>query len=443
MTGRVQTEKADNNPETPVPSWRLATRVAFRFCFTYLGLYSLATQISGSLILIPFVSFRGLGLLWPMREITYWVGRQVFLINSPLVFDGNSRDSAFYWVQAFWILVVAVIATAVWSVLDRRRKNYVTLNKWFRLFVRFGLASQMLEYGMTKVIPTQFPSPSLNTLLTPVGNLPLQSLLWTSVGASHGYEIFAGCAELLAGVLLIVPRTALLGAMICLADMIQVFVLNMTYDIGVKMISLHLILLTLFYLAPESLRLARFFLLDGAVEPSTQPPLFRSRGASRIAFAVQIFLGVYLLAMQTDVNWVYWYAEGGGRARSPLYGIWNVQELSVVAEGEKVLPVPLHDYDRRWRRVIFDFPESMAFQRTDDSFARYGVSVDIYAKTLSLRKGHSNSWRSDFTFERPAPDQLILDGQMDGYKIHMNLQQVEFDTFPLLNSGFRWVRPPD
>jgi hypothetical protein len=85
----------------------------------------------------------------------------------------------------------------------------------------------------------------------------------------------------------------------------------------------------------------------------------------------------------------------------------------------------------------------MTFQRTDDSFARYGVSIDVYAKTLSLRKGQSTNWRSNFTFQQPEPDQLILDGQMDGYKIHMKLQQVEFDTFRLLNSGFRWVRPPD
>jgi hypothetical protein len=374
-----------------------------------------------------------------MREITFWFGRTVFHILTPLVYDGNSRDSDFYWVQAGWILMVSIIATLVWSGLDRRRGDYMTLNKWFRLFVRLGLAAQMFEYGMTKVIPTQFPAPSLNTLVTPLGNLPLQGLLWTSVGASPGYEIFTGCAELLAAVLLIIPNTALLGALICLADIVQVFVLNMTYDVGVKIISFHILLLTLFYLAPESRRLASFFLLGGSVEPSTQPPLFRNLRASRIAFAAQILFGIYLLGMQADVNWVYWYAEGGGRVRSPLYGIWNVQELSIDGQSR---PAELNDYDRRWRRVIFDSPDSVVFQRTDDSFARFGVSVDDYRKTLALTKGQSRNWKSAFTFERAEPGQLILDGQMDGYRIHMRLQLAEFDTFRLLNSGFRWVRPP-
>lgn len=427
-------------PEPEVQRWKPATLAAFRFCFAYLGLFSLATQISGSLIVIPFVSFRGLGLLWPMREITFWVGEHILGISSPLVYTGNSRDTNFFWVQTFWLLIVAVLATGIWSVLDHKRANYAALHKWFRLFIRFGLASQMFEYGMTKVIPTQFPSPSLNTLVTPVGNLSLQGLLWTSVGASTAYEMFTGWAELLGGILLLVPRTTMLGAMICLADMIQVFALNMAYDIGVKQVSLHLILLTLFLLAPDFQRLVNFFFLDRAVNASAEPQLFRTRRANRVALAVQIVFGVYLLAIQTDVNWVYWYVEGGGSPKSPLYGIWNVDELSIDGQAR---PVYLNDYDRRWRRVIFDSPGRLVFQRTDDSFARYGASIDVYGKTIKLTKGDSTNWKSSFTFQRPAQDQLILSGEMDGYQIHMQLRLAGFDTFRLLNSGFRWVRQPD
>jgi len=87
----------------------------------------------------------------------------------------QQRDSDFYWVQAFWLLIVSVIATAAWSLLDRKRDNYHVLNRYFRFFVRFGLAAQMFEYGMTKLIPTQFPSPSLNTLVTPVETCPCKA----------------------------------------------------------------------------------------------------------------------------------------------------------------------------------------------------------------------------------------------------------------------------
>jgi len=103
----------------------------------------------------------------------------------------------------------------------------------------------------------------------------------------------------------------------------------------------------------------------------------------------------------------------------------------------------LNDYDRRWRRVIFDFSDRMFFQRWDDSYAAYGVTVNEAQRTLSLTKGRSQTWQSAFTCERPRPDRLILDGEMDGYHLRAELQLVERDTFRLLNSRFRWIRPPD
>ena len=42
--------------------------------------------------------------------------------------------------------------------LEPGREHYIALHKWFRLFVRFGLAAQMFYYGLAKVIPTQFPA---------------------------------------------------------------------------------------------------------------------------------------------------------------------------------------------------------------------------------------------------------------------------------------------
>jgi uncharacterized membrane protein YphA (DoxX/SURF4 family) len=329
----------------------------------------------------------------------------------------------------FWILAVSIVATGTWSYLDRERKHYLAPYKWFVLFIRLALASQMFEYGMTKVIPNQFRSPSLITLIQPVGSLSLEALLWTSIGASPAYEIFLGCAEMLAGILLLLPRTAMLGALICLADMSQVFVFNMTYDIGLKQTSFHLMLLSLFLLASDFKRLASFF-MNRSVAPSAR--------TDRFAQELAIVFGVYLIAMQTFINWSFWHAGGGGSPRSALYGIWNVEQLSV--DGQFQTPA-LNDYDRQWRRVIFDLPSIVAFQRLDDSIAHYGASIDTGANSIALTKGSSKTWKSSFTYQRSGSDQLILDGDMDNHRIHMQLQLADFDTFPLLNSTFRWVRP--
>ena len=83
-------------------------------------------------------------------------------------------------------------------------------------FTRFALASQMLTYGDGKACSLQMPFPFLIRLLEPFGNFSPMGVLWSSVGASPAYEMFAGSAEVLAGILLIIPATATLGALVCL-----------------------------------------------------------------------------------------------------------------------------------------------------------------------------------------------------------------------------------
>jgi hypothetical protein len=399
----------------------MARGYAVRFCFVYFALWCAATQVLGGLVLTPFGGVPALGPLWPMRPVTEWIGTHLFGVDARFA-AGNSGDTLFYWVQTFWILCLSAIVAAIWSLVDRRTRS--TLPGWFRLFIRFALAAQMFYFGMAKILPTQFLPPALTTLVQPIGNMPLSTLLWVFMGSSTAYQLFTGFAEIAAGVLLTSPRTAALGALIALADMIQVFALNMAYDIGLKQLSFHFMLMALLVLAPDLRRIV------AAVVHTDERP-----------HRAQIALGVYLLATFTLLQIPRWSAaDGPAHPRSPLYGIWEIDELAVDAQ---VRPAAFNDYDRRWRRAIFDYPDRMAFQRTDDSLARYGAAIDASRRTLTLSKGNSRIWRADFSFDQPSRDELTLEGMMDGHSIRMHLSLVGLDTFPLLNSAFRWVRPPD
>src|SRR5690348_5651506 len=202
--------------------WSFGTRLAFRFVFVYFGVYCCTTQILGSMFPIPKVNIPDLGTLTPLRQMVFWTAAHVFRVKSQLVYEGSgSGDKTFDWVQVACFLTLASVATVIWSVLDRRRENYVALHKWFRLFVRFALAGQMLSYGFAKLVPLQMPFPFLTRLLEPYGRFSPMGVLWAAIGASTAYQIFAGCAETLGGLLLFLPRTTLFGALICLADMIQ------------------------------------------------------------------------------------------------------------------------------------------------------------------------------------------------------------------------------
>jgi hypothetical protein len=401
------------------PPWSTASRVAFRFCFVYFGLYCLFTQILTSLLPLPKVDIPDPSTFWPMRPVVLWVAVHIFRVAKPPAFsDTGSGDRTFDWVLVFCLLIFAVLVTACWSILDRKRPNYVILHKWFRLAIRFFLAGQMAAYGLAKAVPLQMPFPYLTRLLSPYGTFSPMGVLWASIGSSPGYEIFAGCAELLGGILLIFPRTTTPGALVCMADMTQVFMLNMTYDVPVKLLSFHLCLLAFFLLAPELKRLVNFFLLNRSTEPSTEPALLATRRANRFAFAGQIIFGLWLLGMNAYGSWVNWFEYGGGRPKSPLYGIWEVDQQLIDGEVRS----PLLTDSGRWRRAIFDFPERIAFQHLDDSFARYGASINVKDKSLTLKSDTDENWKANFSFERVAPDQLTLDGSMDDHRTHIQLK---------------------
>jgi hypothetical protein len=420
--------------------WSLSKKIGCRFSFVYFGLYCVANGILAALFVIP--DFRhalfvpAVMTLWPMRQIIFWTATHLFHVTHPLIYTGSgSGDKTFDWIAAFILLFVALVATGIWSLLDRRRANYTELYKYFRLFIRFALASEMLLYGTIKIFPNQMPFPFLTRWVEPFGNFTPMGVLWNSIGAAPAYERFAGCAETLGGILLTIPRTTTFGALICLADLIQIFMLNMTYDVPVKLFSFHLILMALFILAPELLRLMFFFFSQNVVGPSTQMQIFRTRRANKIAFAAQVVFGLYLLGTYSYLARLAWYANGGGRARSEFYGIWDVDQLSI--DGQ-VRP-PIVTDNTRWRRLIFDFQTSVNFQRMDDSFAGYGAAINSNDKTIVLGKSDDPNWKAKFTFERPAKNELIFDGEMDQHNVRLQLKLTDLDKYALANGKFHWI----
>jgi hypothetical protein len=404
-------------------SWPLISRIAFRWCFVYFTLFCLSNQILLSLLPIPGL-FRGdLAALAPVRKMVFWTAEHVFHAAMPLVYQGSgSGDKTFDWVLSFCLLAIAALATAVWSALDRKRAEYRALHKWFYVFLRFAAGSQMLIYGMAKLVPLQMPYPSLTRLVEPFGNFSPMGVLWYSIGAAPGYEMFAGSAEVLAGVLLFFPRTAMIGALVCLADTIEVFMLNMTYDVPVKLFAFHLILMSLVLLGPDMGRLARFFFSKEAVGAPKMPDLFRTVRANRIAFAVQVAFALVLIGMNVRGSWQGWHLYGGGAPKSPLYGIWNLDPAASDTAG--------------FKRVIFDRPTGMALQNADDTFLNYVAAVDM-AGTVSLTR---NSWKGTVKFARTAQDRMTLEGEIEGRKVHAQLQLLDRSKLLLVSRGFHWIQ---
>jgi hypothetical protein len=395
--------------------WHPATRLAFRFCALYFVLFVWTTQMLASLL--PFIG-SVLSTYTRPDAVVVWIGQHVLHVATRRAVSG-SGDTVFNWVLVLTLLLAAAVGAILWSLVDRRRDAYPRALHWLRIFVRFALGSTLLTYGVIKLVPLQMPAPPLTRLLEPYGHFSLMGVLWSSIGASFPYERFVGLAELTAGALLFLPQTATLGALLALADTIEVFALNMTYDVPVKLFSFHLILMAIFLLAPDVKRLS--------------VAVFAHRAGRRSTVAQALF-GVCLIG-------IGWFGArqgaqtyGAGAPKPPFYGIWTITNM---ARDGAARPLLATDAET-WRRVVIQSAGTIVFWRMDDTPLYYQATYDADTKTFSLAAAGRSL--GTLTVTPSDPDRLAFDGTLDGRAIHLDTERLDYTKFQLLSRGFRWVQ---
>jgi uncharacterized membrane protein YphA (DoxX/SURF4 family) len=410
----------------PAERWSLAQRIAFRFVFSYFVLFFLTDRIAD---FIPFRKFFVGKYIAVWHAVVVWVGKQVLHTRYDIdAVEGGISNSAHGTILFLCYVAAAAVVTVVWSALDRKRESYERLHQGFRLLLRFSLALAMFSYGTLKVIPTQMIAPPpLFLLLQRFGELPPMRLLWMFMGSSPAYESFSGCAELLGGILLLLPRTTLLGALICCADMTMVVVLNLCYDVHVKLYSMHLLCMAVLLVLPDLRRLADLFLFNRTVEPARARPLFRRRGLDLGLQTLFLLFGLTTIGM--DFHESYERYKKFHPPPPPLYGAWSVDEF--VVDGREV---PLYTDPRRWRWAVFQYPGRLTVELMIGSYQSYNLDLDMKNRIMILAKKADPDRRARFSFDASRPNALILDGMLDGHPTHARLSRMA-----LTASSFRWI----
>jgi hypothetical protein len=443
----VTTAASDPAP----PRWSLPTRIGFRFFATYFLLYVMFTQMYSSLLgrLLGYLPFTVVppGSTQAVRSMREYIALSWLKFPLPLSQNQGAGDKPVDYALVVGLLVIASAITALWSAVDWKRQSYPRLKAWTWVFVRFSLATSLATYGWIKAFPLQMSFPPLTRMLEPYGHFTLMAVLWSKIGSSTAYEIFTGCAELLAAVLLLIPGLSTLGALIAIPVTFQVWMLNMTYDVPVKLFSLHLLAMSTFLILPDLRRLLNFFVLKRATDPPQEGRLFRSLRAHRIAIAVQVVFAVFLL-------WGgYQQGKAGAAARlnqprPPLYGIWNIDRMMI--NGVERAPL-LTDYDR-WRRMVVQVPTAISFQRMNDTWAGFSATTDLAAKTIvfttfanpqAAAQNPANAARKEigrFTIEQPAPDRMILAGTLSGKTYRMETSYFDPEKLRLKAATFKWIQ---
>ena len=417
--------------ENTVLVWGAVKKLGYRFAFVYIALYLLV--VLGNVGARPLLMYYE--QMW--RAIVPWVGKHILHLEKDITtFTGGSGDTTYDWVRALCTLVLAALVALVWSLIDRRRPNYERLDVWLRVAVRFSVLATMVVYGAAKAIPTQMPSPTLDRLLQPYGDSSPMGLLWTFLGASKPYQIFTGITELLGGLLLMSRRTTSLGALVTAGVMGNVFMMNMSYDVPVKLLSFHVVLLSVYLLWPDAKRLANVFVLNRAAEPAKLPQLFVRTKWHRGALALRAVVTIAFVANAFYGTQQVRYRFGDLSPRSPLMGIWDVEEFAV--EG-KMLP-PLTTDTLRWKRLVFERPQFMTVYAMNDARLRYGQELKMEEKSLTLTKPNDKEWKAMLTVAQPEPELLQLEGTFEGKTVKARLRKMDHvKRFLLINRGFHWI----
>lgn len=408
--------------------WPFLERIAFRFAFAYLVLYNFPFPFN---VMSWFeTASSGYDELW--QRIVRPVGKAVFGADTSVLPNG-SGDTTFNYVQVFCFAVLALIATLIWSLLDRKREHYARLDAWLRIYVRFSLAAAMLLYGAVKVIPGQFPPPPLGKLIMTFGEQSPMGLLWSFMGASTVYTAFTGLAEITAAILLTMRRTALLGALVAAGVMTNVVMLNFCYDVPVKLYSSHLLLMALFLAAPHAQRLANFFLFNRATEPAELPRLFPESWTRLAVPAVRTLAVLWFVSVSINQAWDNYETRFLYLPKSSFYGLWNVDEFVVDGQPHP----PLVTDASRWRYVAFDY-STVSVRRMDDARVRFMAKLDTVKKEMTMTAMVPKS-KMVLTYAQPQHSTLVLQGMLDGKPLRATLRRIEAPKFLLTTRGFHWI----
>jgi hypothetical protein len=415
-------------------AWSLPRRVAFRFVFSYVLLYALPFPLDA----LPWGWGDQIGGAW----LSLWgepvkaLGRVLFGLDVAALATTGSGDSTYSYLQVLLFALLAAAAALVWSLLDRRRADYARLADWLRVYVRMYVAVILFSYGAAKVIKGgQFPYPPPSRLLQPFGDASPMGLLWTFMGASASYNFFTGAGEMLGGLLLIARRTSLLGALVCTAVMGHVVALNMSYDVPVKLFSLHLLAFSMLLAAPDVPRLLDFFVRNRPVPAADLRPLLADRRRHGVAVglrtALLLLVAAWLVRSEHQSSLQY----GDGAKKPPLFGAWSVDEMTV--DGV-VRPALLTDTER-WRWVVFDRPQVIAILTMDDRRERYALAADYAAHRLTLTERNGKAAKGAFDYHHLAADRIEMQGSFEGHRIAAMLRRVPLKDQRLLSRGFHWI----
>jgi hypothetical protein len=432
------------HPETdfPVPAhsqfyrWTPPQCILFRFVFAYLILYAApATNRADLLSVIPGGAFVARHYISVWHSLVPWIAKSFFHLSGRAIVyvRTGSTDTTLDYIQEFCFVLLALAATVLWSILDRRWGNYSHLHAWLRLLIRYTLSFALLNYAFVKIFPLQFRSTPLDRFIEPYGNFSPMGVLWSFMGASTPYTIFGGVCEATAATFLLFRSTTTLGGLIGSGVLLNIVMLNFCYDVPVKLYSANLLLMAVFLVTPDVRRVVNIFVLNRPADPSSVPSIRFERRAVRIAVtAFQLAFTAIFLFRQVSSDWKQYERTYVNPEQPAIYGLYRVEAF---LRGGQEVP-PLATDQSRWNWLIAEYPRGLAIQKMDGLPQLFPAQYDTLNHHVALTV---RGVEYTLSYSYPDPDHLLFEGKLEGDAISVRSRKIEPSAFLLASRGFHWI----
>lgn len=452
------------NLSAQILPWNPYKRIAFRFVFIFFILFIVLLDWSVNPV-FSFFYYEG-NLAQVLDGIVAWLGKHLFHIPYTIIspYDAQHNDRTYVYLLYFAMAAMAAMGTILWSVLDRKRANYDTAWYWLTTSIRYYLAFTLFLFALEKFFKMQFPDPGLYTLTERVGDLSPMSLAWTFFGYSYSYNIVIGIAES-AALLLLFRRTMVFGAILTLGTLLNVIIVNFSYDVHAKMYPTILFVMTSFLVLPYADRFIKFFFTNQATSlPPIQAPVFSKRWVRisknvfkflLIGFVIVFSVNDYVMSKQRRHN------REMSKSQAGISGIFDVTRF-VVAQDTVAAESP-----QRWSQIIIggslerirlrgDSVAYMFISVADRELLVYKSPKDLSTHEQEIFNEYGFSQRTSFMldsilvsrqvlskFQFTVVDSatLVLKGiiDRDSVSIEAKKQAVRREDFRLIKNGFHWI----
>lgn len=367
-------------------------------------------------------------------ELTSFVNK--FFLHK--IFPGFIPTADSYWAYvATFIFFILAMLVALLLLVSGKSKNVPPAFFEFAFVVaRYFVAFELLFYGIEKLDGIQFTIQA-ERLIPSAGSSDPFNLYWISTGASKSYAFFGGLLETGAAILLLFRRTVTLGCLIAIPVLLNVLMINIAFEVFIKLKVLHLLLFCLFLLLPDAKRLYNFFILKlNTSLVLSRSPLIKGKRIWMQYVLKFILIGYMIFVFLKDE--VFYYDHFYHLPYQQLVGIFNVKEFHT----GNPLNTNYNADSIRWKKLAISQGNGLLVQLMNDSLADYDYQVDTFNKIIKF-----TAWWPDTTtkaklhYIESKSGEWLFEGTYKTDSIHFVSTKIDMYSLPLLKDRgkIKWI----